>query len=91
MDAANKQTLEVLYRWYVKSFQEAKSDAMPVRGALNYRDTAMEPRLLEFDEFARWLMDPWKSDQLRMAWLRSFTAGRETEFESLMDVARSAA
>lgn len=83
------QTLEILYRWYIESLQEAKSDAMPVRVALNYNDTALEPRLLEFEEFERWLMDEWKSAQLRMAWLRSFTEGRETEFESLMNAARS--
>lgn len=90
MDAPNQQTLNVLYRWNVDSFQQAKSDAMRVRAAMKYSDTALEPRLLGLEEFERWLMDEWKSDRLRIAWLRSFIEGRETEFESLMNAARSA-
>ena len=91
MDAINTETLETLYDWYVESFRQTADKARPTREALGYADTAAEPRLLEIAEFKRWLERDWKSDQLRQAWLRTFTQGREAEFRSLMASARSAA
>ena len=76
-------TLTTLYGWYLESFLESSENARPVREAFGYADTKLEPRKLAIIEFEKWLRVQWKSDELRQAWLQTFTSGHEAEFESL--------